>query len=253
MKNNYIILDDGNKYFYDDIELVEDEIRLYFYNEKNINNIKCSKILFTPNIIDGKENFIKLKNSFFVSKENDEKIYYVSLRSIILESEWFPIPDENALTIYTKLEDLECEDVLKEIKQLKIDNLSKHCAKAITDGLDIDGEHFSYAEEDQSNIKRLFDLAVQANMPLPYHCDGGNCRLYSADEIKRLYILQDTNMTKNITYFNQLRGYVEELASIDDICNVYYGQPLEGKYLENYENLMEQVNSVINVFTGGNN
>ena len=66
---------------------------------------------------------------------------------------------------------------IDEIKEKKIDDFSNLCNKNIINGVSIElstGETktFSYNIEDQTNIKELFDLALQTNVAQYYHADG---------------------------------------------------------------------------------
>lgn len=133
---------------------------------------------------------------------------------------------ESDTTYYAMFEYVE---TLDDIKRAKISELSLACETAIENGVDIDingtVEHFSYKKnEDQNNIKELFDTAIQTNTPLYYHCDNGTCKLYTVEQIINLYALQALNKTINITYHNQLKGYVKSLADKDSVKEVVYGE-----------------------------
>lgn len=138
---------------------------------------------------------------------------------------------------------------LDEVKKSKISELSRICNQSIVNGVDIeiDGvmEHFSYKDEDQVNIKEIFDLAVQTNVPMYYHADGTSCKLYTVEQIIALYSTASTNKMHHTTYFNQLKLCVETLETVDDVNTVVYGQELTGTYLETYNNSMTQAQLVL--------
>lgn len=139
---------------------------------------------------------------------------------------------------------------LDEVKNSKISECSSICNKAIIDGVDfeIDGviEHFTFKTEDQIDLKTAFDLALQTNMDIPYHrSGGGGCKLYTAEQIINLYILEQSNLTHHNTYFNQLRLYISSLESIEDVKAVTYGQELTGEYLDTYTMIMTQSQNII--------
>lgn len=133
---------------------------------------------------------------------------------------------------------------IDEIRRLKISELSSICNNLITNGvcIDINGtmEHFSYTDEDQVNIKELFDLALQTNVPMYYHSDGNSCKLYTVEQIANLYISAATNKMHHITYYNQLKMYIQSLDDIETISSVEYGHELSGEYLEVYNSAMAQ-------------
>ena len=133
---------------------------------------------------------------------------------------------------------------LEDIKNNKINQLSSICNNNIVNGVDVvigdDTEHFSYKSEDQNNIKELFDLAVNTNVPLYYHADGDSCKLYTVEQIVNIYSANAINKMHHITYFNQLKLYVESLDDKETINIVTYGDELPGDYLTTYTEAMEQ-------------
>lgn len=138
---------------------------------------------------------------------------------------------------------------LDDIKTSKINELSYTCNQSIVNGVDveIDGvmEHFSYKDEDQVNIKEIFDLAVQTDVPMYYHADDTSCKLYTVEQIITLYSTASTNKMHHTTYFNQLKLYVETLETIDEVNSIVYGQELTSTYLETYNNSMMQAQLVL--------
>lgn len=144
------------------------------------------------------------------------------------------------------------EPTLEEIKNTKIEEISKACNFNIVHGayMEVDGEMqlFSYKPEDQSNLLNALQLARATKMSMPYHADGCDCRLFSPEEITQLYILEMTNLTHNQTYMNQLKMYIESLDDKLAVEAVLYGNELTGKYLETYNMIMEQSKLVIQKF-----
>lgn len=138
---------------------------------------------------------------------------------------------------------------LDEAKAIKINELSNICNLMITNGVDLliddNLEHFSYNENDQVNIKEIFDLAVQTNVPMYYHADGESCKMYTVEQIVNLYATATTNKMHHTTYFNQLKRYVNDLEDVEDVQAVTYGQELFGDYLNTYNNSMYQAQLVL--------
>lgn len=134
---------------------------------------------------------------------------------------------------------------LVSVKAVKIAECSVICNNAIVAGVEIDGEFFSYNEEDQVNIKEIFDLAVQTNVPMFYHANGESCKLYTVDKIIALYTAATTNKMHHITYFNQLKLFINSLESIEEVEAVVYGQELVGEYLKTYSDSMLQAKVVL--------
>src|SRR5699024_8159305 len=115
-----------------------------------------------------------------------------------------------------------------EIKAKKISELSNICKSKIETGvtIQIDGvdETFSYGIEsgDQGNIDDIFSLAVSTGLPQPYHCNGGNCKLYTVEQISELYVAVKMLKTKETTYFNQLKKYIEDCIDEEIVKNIEY-------------------------------
>lgn len=140
---------------------------------------------------------------------------------------------------------------LDEVKNKKIKDFSSTCKQNIENGvtISIDGqdEHFSYSIEngDQGNIDDIFSLAVSTGLSQPYHCDGGNCKLYTVQQISELYVACKILKAKETTYFNQIKQYITDLEDKETIKAITYGQELTGTYLSNYNAMMEQSQAII--------
>lgn len=139
---------------------------------------------------------------------------------------------------------------LDEVKAHKIKRFSSICSNAITNGVDIEFEegiieHFSYSEEDQVNLKEIFDLAIQTNVPMYYHADGEGCKLYTVEQIIAIYISATTNKMHHTTYFNQIRMYINSLETVEDVNVVEYGQELTDEFLQTYNESMAQAQLVL--------
>lgn len=143
-------------------------------------------------------------------------------------------------------------ETLENVKTNKISELNAICNKMITSGVDveIDGktEHFSYTIEDQANIDDIAQMAKSTNMEQSYHCDNGSCKLYTVEEITKIYMTQKMNKAHNITYANQLKLYVKSLKEKAEVESIVYGQDLTGEYLNTYNTIMEHEQSVAKAF-----
>lgn len=139
---------------------------------------------------------------------------------------------------------------LDEVKSSRINELSTQCNSSIVSGfsVEIDGtmEHFSYDEYDQVNLKEIFDLSMKTQLPMYYHADGESCKEYSVEEIAKIYATGAMFKMHHITYFNQLKLYVNNMTDIEEVQLVIYGQELTGTYLETYQAAMEQAQNNIN-------
>lgn len=143
---------------------------------------------------------------------------------------------------------------LEEVKNMKINELSEICTRSIENGVDIEingeMEHFSYSliKGDQNNIDDIMKLAASTGLGQSYHCDNGNCKIYTIDQIVTLYIAAKINKLINMTYFNQMKQYIKSFTSDEDketIMSISYNTPLTGIYLETYNENVEHSKLVI--------
>ena len=147
-------------------------------------------------------------------------------------------------------------DRLPIIKNQKINELRVVNDNAINSGttviLSTGEESFTYSLADQSNISEMYYAVLGGAEKYSYHQNGGNCRMFDAKDIVMLYSTLSMYKTGLLTYYNQLKQYVNSLNDIDSINNVVYGQELTGEYLEKYNYLMTenkaQMEKVMNSF-----
>ena len=225
---------------FDENERPSDKILLSGFEVLNENTLKNQSSDYYHNYktiyreID--ENTIILSNDESIYYEGDSEGGYVDIDS-----------DSTLIEGYVP--------TLEESKEIKINALSKICNQSIVNGVDvnIDGEieHFSYKDEDQVNIKEIFDLAMQTQVPLYYHADGKSCKKYTVEQIVNIYATNATNKMHHITYFNQLKLYVESLESKDEVNVVEYGDELTGDYLATYNEAMAQAKLGMETLLGG--
>lgn len=139
------------------------------------------------------------------------------------------------------------EETLEIIKSSKVAELTTSCQNIILNGIDYNGKHYTYNYSDQNNISNLVQMAKTTGMDVPYHADGDLCELYSPADIYAIYIAEEINVTKNTTYLNQLKAYVDTLEDADSVNNIVYGQELTGEYLKNLNDIMEHSQKIIEV------
>lgn len=177
--------------------------------------------------------------------------------------EWSPsIPSEGDVTEsvsftaifeYIPTEE-ELQSQLEMIKQDKISELSSACESAIQKGVDVNGKHYSYTLQDQSNLENAINISSQTGLDIPYHADGESCALYSLAQLQEVYVAEQVNLTKNQTYFNQMKQYIldtfTDINMINELNAIYYGTELVGEYLDSYNNIIEQSTLIVQAFIG---
>lgn len=186
--------------------------------------------------------------------ENDAKVWYDE--AVIDEGvSYFPLEEIPAGSGLLKTDGVSkvwwekiSEPDLSPLKNKKSEELSNSCQETIFFGQDIelsDGstEHFEFKDQDQSNIKQLWDAIKDGATAYPYQSDTGSCKVYPAADIVKIYVTMSTTITSNITYYHQLKDYVYSLESAGEIDAITWGQELTGEYLEHYNAMIAEANA----------
>lgn len=179
-------------------------------------------------VVDKDDNIIQLitvggvpsDNTFEISNDIDEDILKNIFSYKYVNGEFILKEDANS-------------EKLNKIKEVKIAAMSKECNSQIVKGVDWEGAHYSLTLDDQTNISNLTLLASAGN-PVPYHADGdgANCRFFTAEEFVKFSTYCQQFKVYQLTYYNQLKGYINSLSSIDDILAINYGTLLTGEYAD---------------------
>lgn len=137
---------------------------------------------------------------------------------------------------------------LEEVKESKIRELSSACEQAINTGVEYNGKQYSYKLEDQTPIKTAAEMSIATGLDSMWHSDNGSCEIVPAEDMVGLYIAQETNRTAQLTYFNQMKMYINTLEDKDIISNIKYGDALTGSYLDTYNTIMQQAEAIIQTY-----
>ena len=117
-------------------------------------------------------------------------------------------------------------------------------------GFILSANHYSYTLQNQSNLENAINISSQTGLDVPYHADGEACALYSLTQLQEIYVAEQVNLTKNQTYFNQMKQYIidtfTDRSMIEDLQGIVYGTELTGTYLDTYNAIMEQSTLIMN-------
>lgn len=241
----------------------KEKIRLSNGQIYNIDDLRYKFNLFEIDFdndidVDGLINDPSIFNKITILTRNEEECGSYDGYNTIYSVDGNTITLSNDKSVYVEpsinnpilTEEIEYIPTIAEVRQSKLCELSNICNDTIEHGVDLDingvTEHFSYKIEDQNNIKDKFDIAIKTRMDVPYHSDGGSIKKYTSEQIINLYISEKLNLAHHATYFNQLKMYINTLEDIDSISSIAYGCELTGKYLENYNNAIEQETLALN-------
>lgn len=148
------------------------------------------------------------------------------------------------------IENPDYTEPVQPIKDNKIKEMSEACTQIIYNGIDIhlsNGEvqHFTLDEQDQANLSGIgLELAAGAEF-ITWHEDDQTkqCQFYSAQDATT--IIQSLTVWKSyhITYFRDLRIYINSLTDIDEIKAIQYGFELprvfKSAVLRYYEDIIK--------------
>lgn len=189
-----------------------------------------------------------VKYDFYLDNENKlQPVITITLKEIDINKKLQSIedamkdtvPDETAMT-------------LEEYMAYKIKQFGAECSKNIYAGVDVETsygtEHFSATDEDQRDIKDLADAAMNAKVSLPYHADSSQCKVYSYQDIIKIYCEMKKLVLNETSYCNALNTYVrEKLYSKEEIAAVKYGQEITDSTIKsNMETVIAQGEAVMN-------
>ena len=109
------------------------------------------------------------------------------------------------------------------------------CSKSISQGIDVtmeDGtvEHFSLSTADQLNINRNITNALMGMKEIEYHADGGPQKVYSVEDMNRIYSTMQAKINSETTYRNNLREWIQKLKDFEEIRKIQYGDEIPEEY-----------------------
>ena len=154
-----------------------------------------------------------------------------------VEYGWIYDPETDSFSAVNK-------NAITEAQNDQISSCSSYCQQHIYGGEDVtlsDGtvQHFSYDLADQANVSEMFYAVLSGATEYPYHADDEICRVYSREDIVRIYSTLSMYKTELVTYFNNLKAQIMQMDDVDKINAVeFLVTSLEGEFLENYNNMI---------------
>lgn len=126
---------------------------------------------------------------------------------------------------------------LVSAKKEKIKALNNIQQGIIEDGVTIvkDKDHeekFSLTIQDQSSLEGLAILVEQGIERIPWHSANKDepCKYYTNEEIKNLIAQATSFITYHVTYFRDLRRYVNSLETVEAVDAVTYGMDIPEEF-----------------------
>lgn len=127
------------------------------------------------------------------------------------------------------------ETTVGYIREVKLKEMSLACNKAIIGGFDlemVDGKthHFSMTMQDQANLVAIQVQLLSGVTEIPYHADGEESAIFSADEMAEIINAANTHKTYHLVYFNALKCWINTLKRMSSISAIEYGSEIPKKY-----------------------
>ena len=178
----------------------------------------------------------------FVFSENIKSEDFADVLTVKLYSD-----DNMFLTEYTLEDyDIKIEDnslflcnkaTLEDVKKAKIEYLDSTCENTIYAGTDVtlsNGtvEHFTLDAKDQLDLSGIGLQLLQGAEQIAWHKDDEteSCKFYSAADGATIIQTLTIFRTYHITYFRDLRIYVNSLSDANDVNAIEYGSVIPDEY-----------------------
>lgn len=129
------------------------------------------------------------------------------------------------------------EPTLDEMKEQKIAEMNAAQQESIQNGVDVtlsDGtvEHFTLTDHDQTSLMGLQTKVAQGETQIPWHTSDVNepCKYYSNTDMALITETAMQAVTYAVTYFRDLRIYINSLEDSTSVQNVTYGMTIPAEY-----------------------
>lgn len=129
------------------------------------------------------------------------------------------------------------EPTLDELKEQKIAEMKAAQQESIQNGIDVtltDGtvEHFTLTDHDQTSLMGLQAKVAQGETQIPWHTSDVNepCKYYSNTDMALITETAMQAVTFAVTYFRDLRIYINSMEDSTSVQNVTYGMTIPKEY-----------------------
>ena len=129
------------------------------------------------------------------------------------------------------------EPTLDELKEQKIAEMNAAQQESIQNGVDVtlsDGtiEHFTLTDHDQTSLMGLQTKVAQGETQIPWHTSDVNepCKYYSNTDMALITETAMQAVMYAVTYFRDLRIYINSLEDSASVQNVTYGMTIPKEY-----------------------
>lgn len=208
----------------DTVSVFEDIPKIDIYEYDNVTLVRT---LTTYNTHTG--NFTYLKDTYFDTEGKAIPAVKLTLKETDYETLVKKLNEQiNPSIDYSSIP----ED---EYREVCISTFNKACSEVIFAGVDVETEygkeHFSATDDDQRNIKDIFDIAIMSGQGFAYHADKTQCKVYSYKDIIKIYMAIKSLVLYQTTYCNALNSYARKLIDKNELSALVYGQEIPDEEL----------------------
>lgn len=129
------------------------------------------------------------------------------------------------------------EPTLDELKEQKIAEMNAAQQESIQNGVEVtlsDGtiEHFTLTDHDQTSLMGLQTKVAHGETQIPWHTSDVNepCKYYSNTDMALITETAMQAVTFEVTYFRDLRIYINSMEDSTSVKNVTYGMTIPKEY-----------------------
>lgn len=143
-------------------------------------------------------------------------------------------PDEIVATEHG-VEDV--SEVIKLVKESKINDLKSECSQIIIDGFTLDNEHYSYSQEKQINFQDTYQLFLNnmiTEIVWNAYVDGEKTRVVlDKDKFQRVYLAGVKHKVDTMSRLNDvLIPMVNNAESKEIVARIYWDEGLDSESLK---------------------
>lgn len=219
-------------------------LSMNYIGDSTIYPVEFSTI--SDNIVQIKGDFPVLADGFTLSRPNyDDNWDYSAYTTVYREIDG-GAQFSNDGSVYTPLEPTPEPDfpdigpyelTLEEAKTQKIAEMNTEQQRIIQHGVEVplsDGttERFTLKDQDQMSLMGLQTLAQQGVNQIPWHeaNNAEHCKYYSAEDMSRITGAALTFISYQVTYFRDLRIYINSMLDKENVQSVTYGTYIPQEY-----------------------
>lgn len=213
--------------------------------------------ILTKNIVQAKGSLPAKTHGFTISRHGKKDGWDYSKFTTIYRELEGAIQFSNDGSVYIEPEPAPDPEpyvpTLEEVKESKIAEMNAAQQAVIQEGINVtltNGtiEHFTLTDHDQTSLMGLQTQVVQGAEQIPWHTSdtSEHCKYYSNADMALIVATAMQYVTYHVTYFRDLRIYINALATKEEVETATYGiyipEAYQSEVIKDMYEAMEVVN-----------